>query len=497
MDKRFLIKYLYKGKQVTVAWSEAHAKINKFFLIGNKLTIGSDPSLLWQIFNPTFPKRHDLIIKENQNYYFNLLKSFSIKVNKDGKELSLEELKSLGLLKDNRLYMKDDYSGSIIIDDNTTITFDPKPKPAPLTDEQKKFIALLNRWPKITTQQRITKYVIILVILLIMILASVVGWTYTPPAKENIFSLAEKELTVAIPIKATTVATEEPEFYDDVEYSDEGELEDADVSEQKEAQDKVQDEAAIRQRAARRAAQRTATTSSAQRYSRTSGSIGGQGGSGLGTGGALGVKSRVRGLRGTSRENSSFTNIEVDTGSEYGEISKSLGRQKDDQLNTAAVSARGVKADQVRGRKTASIGSDGSADLGTLASNIGDGYAVKTIEGEDVDGTSLETGQVEVRKRVIKNLTDPEKKNQIEEWFMTSILPRINIEFDSYKLRKSIRGELAITLIFKGDKIVRANIRGKGSINDREFISKIQRLIEGRTYPNIGDFTITITQNFE
>ncbi|MBI9032780.1 hypothetical protein JEZ13_12380 [bacterium] len=490
--KRFLVKYIYKGKQVTVAWSEGNENTSKFFLLGNKLTIGSDPTLLWQIFNPAFPKKHDLIIKENQDYYINLLKSFSIQVNKDGKELGLDELKSLGLLKDNRLYLKDDFNGSIIIDDKTTITFNSFPKPAPLNPEQLKLVALLTRYPKATGMNKFTKYSVVLVILFLIGFASIIGWTYTPPPKENIFSMTEREMTVAIPVRRVDTSSQVA-TYEEVATDTEADVEEAPTDQEAQA---VADRQALTQRAAQRAAQRRETTTTAQRY--TGGQVASVGGQ-AGTGEALGVKSRLKGLQGSSRASSSFSNLDVDTSSEYGDIARSLARQKDDQLGTAVVSARGVSADQIRGRKTASIGSEGGANLGEIASNIGDGYAVQTIEGEDVDGTGLETGKIQARKREVVKLSDTQKDNQLTEWFTNAILPRINQEYDKYKLRKSIRGELIITLIFQDGKIIRANIRGLGSINDREFISTIKNLLEKRSTPpaNIGTYQFTVKPKFE
>lgn len=491
MSKRFIIKYLYKGKVFSVAFSEGST--NKHFLIGNKLTIGSDPYLLWQIFNPTFPKKHDLIINENGNYYVSLLKTFSIEVNKGNQKLGIDELKSLGLLKDNRLYMKEDYEGSIFIDENTTIKFQSIPIAAPLSSEQKKTIALLSRWPQVSAQQNVTRYSIISVILFIIIFASIIGWTYTPPREQNIFDRTEANTIVSMQVQAPVdVAPTETEYYDETEVDEEGDIESDKVAQQ-EAQARATAQNVNARMAERSQARRSSTP---ERYNRGAGGGGGNGQTGTGT--ALAVTNRVRGLKGTSRANSSFSGIDVDTGSEYGEIAASLNRQQNDQLNTAAVSARGVSADRVRGRRTTGIGSAGDTDLGSLASDLGDGYGdVQTVASTDIDDTNLGRQGIEGRVRVKKDLTDSEKELQINEWFKNVLLVQINQEYDRYKLRKTIRGRLIFTLIFKQDKIVRANIKGTGSINDKEFITKLRSIIENRTYQNIGNYTINITQSFD
>lgn len=487
MNKRFLVKYLYKGKTFSVAFSEGSG--NKYFSIGKALTIGSDPKLLWQIFNPKFPRKHDLITNDNGTYYVNLLKSFSIEVKKGDKKLDLDELKSLGLLKNNRLYLKDGYEGKIHIDENTTIAFLSVPQVAPLNSDQKKTIALFSKWPEVSAQQKVTRVSIISVILFIIIFASIVGWSYTPPRKKNIFDRTEANIIsmqLEVPLES-----KEPQmtFYEDpVDDTGEGEAEAKAKAEQQE-QERA-NEKAVSDRIAQRRGNVKASTE--DRFKRPAG---GDGAAGTGT--ALAVTNRVRGLRGTSRQ-SSFSDIDVDTGSEYGDIAASLGRQQDDQLNTAAVSVKGVSSDEVRGRKTAGIGSGGNADLGTIATNLGNGLdEVETLESTDVGGTDLDKKELERKRREVRNLTNQQKEVQISEWFQSVLLRQINQEYDRYKLRKTIRGVLNFTLIFKEDKIVRANIRGKGSINDKEFIAKLQRIIEGRSYNNIGDYTITITQSFD
>ncbi len=489
MNKRFLVKYIYKGKVFSVAFSEGAT--NKHFQIGKKLTIGSDPSLLWQVYNHSFPKKHDLIINDNGKYYFNLLKSFSIRVKKGDKELSAEELKSLGLLKNNRLYLNEDYQGEVILDENTTIAFMAVNKTPALTQEEKRLIALLNRWPAITTQQKVTRFTIISVLLFIIIFASIVGWTYTPPREKNIFDRVEENMMVSMQVSANVeLPEEEATFFEDEVVPEEGDGE-AEAKAKQEAEEKAANQQAIRDRiASRRQAVRSSSTDRYQNVANKAGD-GQQGG----TGSALAVRSRVRGLRGASRGASSF-DVEVDTESNYGSVAAALGRGK--EIGSTAVAEGGVSSSEIRGRRTARISSDGTTDLGQLASNLGDGNApVETIGSKEIEGTDLEGGRIERKERERIDLTDSQKETQIREWFSNALLPRINQEFDRYKLRKTIRGKLVFKLIFKDDKIVKAIIRGQGSINDKDFIARLARLIEGKTYPNIGNYQIDISQRFE
>lgn len=85
----------------------------------------------------------------------------------------------------------------------------------------------------------------------------------------------------------------------------------------------------------------------------------------------------------------------------------------------------------------------------------------------------------------------------VREWFANALLPRINQEYDRYKLRKNIRGKLVFWLYFKDDTLIKAKIRGRGSVADKTFIANLQKIIEQRQIPGIGNYQITLEQNFE
>ncbi len=122
----------------------------------------------------------------------------------------------------------------------------------------------------------------------------------------------------------------------------------------------------------------------------------------------------------------------------------------------------------------------------------------KDIKDEDLKQESdildflVDENRVSVNNPVKDNELSHRKDILIREWFMVVFLPRINQEFDRYKLRKTIRGELDIKLIFKNDEIVIASIKGKGSINDKDFIDRIQPIFNNKSYPDIGDYQFEI-----
>ncbi len=96
-----------------------------------------------------------------------------------------------------------------------------------------------------------------------------------------------------------------------------------------------------------------------------------------------------------------------------------------------------------------------------------------------------------------QGITPTEKELIIREWFANALLPRINQEFASYKLHKTISGKLYFHLYFKDDKIIKAVIRGLGSINDKTFIKQVQKIIEHKQIARIGTYQIKLEHTFE
>ena len=466
MQKSLFIKYLFKGKVFLVTFS--HGQRDKHFLIGKKLVVGSDPTLFWQIFNDKFPKRYDLIVKEDDKYYLNLLNTFTIEVTKNKQALELNDLKNQGILKDNRLCLSEDIEGKVIVDENTEFSFSHINLKGDLTDEEKKLVALLHQWPKATGQEKFTRYSMIFLILFILILASIVGWTYTPPKKASVFDRAEKEISMMTEL-SLKVQTEETlfDYNDEDDYAEVADDTDSDVT-----QDDANRQASVnaRQQARIKGRKSSSTASKGNLYQGVAGGSGSGGSidaSQVGTGSNLAVRARVSGLTGTGGRDSGFTNIEVDTGSGYAEIAERARRQKGDQLNAAAISSSGVIASRLGGRKTTSLSASGDVDLGTIASTLGDGnQSVAELKAKNIKIEGIESGEVEKIEAPKINLTNAQKDSHLEEWFTSRLSLQIQQKFNAFKLRKPIKGELTFAFVFRNDIVVSIKVTGRGSIGD-------------------------------
>jgi hypothetical protein len=108
MSEKFLnMQFIYKGKIIDVAKYKRDFK-NKFY-------IGSDKNLLWQILNPSFPKKYLLLTKIGNNYAFSLNNKMKIEVNKDGRTLTTDELRRAKLITGNKLILSPNTTGRVNI----------------------------------------------------------------------------------------------------------------------------------------------------------------------------------------------------------------------------------------------------------------------------------------------------------------------------------------------------------------------------------------------
>lgn len=497
MKKSLLVKYLYKGKVFSVVFSGGQR--NKHFLIGKKLIIGSDPKIFWQIFNDSFPKTHDLIVKEDDKHYFNLLSSFNLEVKKNNQVLELNDLKNLGILKNNKLFLSDDMEGKITVDQNTEFSFQYITIKETLSDEEKKLVALFHQWPKATGQEKFTKYSISILVLFILVLATIIGWNYVPPKKSTVFDRAEREITILTELELKVAPSDES--FDDTS-ADEAEevIEESDGDAKKRVDANQKNQINTRQQARMKDRQSKASAGKAGRYQGIAGGGGGGSSSATGTGSGLAVKSRISGLKGGSRQqDSGFRGLEVDTGSGYQEMADRLRRQKDDQLNSAAISSRGVRASELGGRKTTGLSASGDVDLEALTNTLGDGtVSIRELGVTAVAGDDIAMGSVEVIDNAPKiNLSDAQKEGHLKEWFVSRLNLQITEKFNTFKLRKPMKGELMFRFVFRDDKIVSIKITGQGSIGDKEFTKALEDMIKNKRCPNIGDYSGNVKQYYE
>lgn len=491
MSQTLMIKYYYKGKQFSIKFSEGN--FNNNFLINKKIVVGSDPKLYWQIFNSNFPKRHDLVVKDKDDYYINLLKSFSIEIKKDNRSLELSELKSLGILKDNKIILKKDFSGKIIIDENTYFTFNYRDMAKVLTKEDRDNLVIFNQKQKLAPLQRQVRYAASGVVVFTIILYLLIGWGYEPPKKLSKFAKKELEFQTSMDIKmnAEKQALDDEFAFDYTEDTNAGTGDEGDV--EKPEEPKVSEADKIRaarqeQRSGRARAPRSGKISVSDVVSNASSGAGQS--DTPGTGSILTVRATMSGLTGSRSRDVGFSDIQASSASNLSDLSSRFASDSG-SVGSAIVSNSGVKSSEIAGREVGRLQRSGSVNLAEVNAKLGDGKA--SIEeltenaGEDAD---VNRGRIDVVEAKKIDLTDKQKKMQFNDWFINVLQPQIDAQVRIFKTKKPIRGQLTISFIFKNDKVVNVNISGQGSVNDSDFKKIIKDLIIGKVCSNLGDYRV-------
>jgi hypothetical protein len=171
-DKVLSLDLVYKGKFLT------YARSNKDF-DGQRFFIGSDRSIFWQILDTAFPKRHLFVTKEGSNFVFHLTKGMSIAFKKGEQSLSVEELRSKNMLKNDRLVVDESSSGSIMFLNDWRIDFTfRKPFIPVMTAEDIANKKQFGRYAALDPMSKGIVTAIIVAVLLTCVVVAVVDYRY-------------------------------------------------------------------------------------------------------------------------------------------------------------------------------------------------------------------------------------------------------------------------------------------------------------------------------
>jgi len=183
MAERILnLKLIYKGKHLDTA------KFGRDFK--NKFYIGRNKHLFWQILNNDFPDRHLFLKRYKNNYKIFLRSKMNFVIKKDGREIDKNILRKKNLLKNNNIIINEDTSGVIEIcsDWQIEFQFNTPYKYVPIPEE----VAILkefSQWPALSREQKISRNILLVGLLLVVMFAVLVEQFYIPPPK---FDLSER-----------------------------------------------------------------------------------------------------------------------------------------------------------------------------------------------------------------------------------------------------------------------------------------------------------------
>lgn len=144
------LKLNYKGKNLDIA------KYGRDFT--NKLYIGSNKYLFWQILDPKFPDKHLFLTSSGGDFYLQLVPGSKVSCVKGGTEVDQAYLTTNKLLTGNSLKLSQDMSGSVILNPEWEVKFEfSEPWVSVLTEEQKQVVAQYSRRAELSSTERFNR----------------------------------------------------------------------------------------------------------------------------------------------------------------------------------------------------------------------------------------------------------------------------------------------------------------------------------------------------
>lgn len=159
MAKILSLRLNYKGKFLDYAKEGKEIK--------KKFIIGQNKNLQWQILDPSFPDKFQLIKQKGRQYVMQLPPGSELSCEIDGKPLDSEYLKQNHLLSGNELVLNKDMKGTLTVSKDWSTDFDfREPWVAVLTDEERAIVAQYARRSKPDAISRFNRTVVWIVLLL-------------------------------------------------------------------------------------------------------------------------------------------------------------------------------------------------------------------------------------------------------------------------------------------------------------------------------------------
>lgn len=153
------LKLSYKGKLLDIV------KQGKDFV--GKWFIGSDKHLLWQILDPSFPHRHQLVVKRGNDLYLQLVPGASLSCSKDGNPVDAAYLQQNGILRGTNLLLRNDMSGNVNLGPNWDIRYEyAEPQLRVLTERERQVVAQFARREELSSTERMNRGLILIALIL-------------------------------------------------------------------------------------------------------------------------------------------------------------------------------------------------------------------------------------------------------------------------------------------------------------------------------------------
>ncbi|PKN74760.1 MAG: hypothetical protein CVU49_06395 [Candidatus Cloacimonetes bacterium HGW-Cloacimonetes-2] len=167
------LKLNYKGKLLDIA------KYGRDFT--NKLFIGSNKYLFWQILDPKFPDKHLFLTASGNDFVLNLVPGSTVRCTKGGKEMDQAALTSGNILSGNQLKLSPDMTGTVVLGPDWEVGFEfSEPWVRVLTEEERQIVAQYSRRAELTSQERFNRGLMIAITLLTVIFLLIYDFLLKP-----------------------------------------------------------------------------------------------------------------------------------------------------------------------------------------------------------------------------------------------------------------------------------------------------------------------------
>ncbi len=172
-NKILNLKLLYMGKPLSYV-SQGNGFSKSF-------EVGSDPHLFWQILDEKFPSKFKLLTKKGENFVLHLNKGMNLSVQRGDENLNMDNLKQQRLLKGNNLMLDERTSGTVGLNKDYQIQYSfQTPRPQVLSQAEIAMIREFNRKPPATSEQKFTKWFLIISMLITVVGLTTFNLTYRP-----------------------------------------------------------------------------------------------------------------------------------------------------------------------------------------------------------------------------------------------------------------------------------------------------------------------------
>jgi hypothetical protein len=201
-EKILNLRLKYKNKFLDTAIYKRD--FNKSFLIGR------NKNIFWQILDSSFPEKHTLITKKDDDFYLHLLPDMNISVMKDGKFVTEDELKQKNQLSEKVLKLERDTEGAVKFAKSWSVEYYYKTPYIPVrSQEDIAIFSQFHKWEELTNEQKFTRAFLIIALIITFIGSFIIEKTYQPPSRIDF-----RDRLRSIEQQATLI---QPEFQEDVQ----------------------------------------------------------------------------------------------------------------------------------------------------------------------------------------------------------------------------------------------------------------------------------------